>query len=205
MPNKLLPPMLPALLLAALLAAPAGTLAQGSAPGQPAAPAAPIAAARGMETVAVVESIDQRAREVLLRREDGTLYTLRASPQVRNLAQVKAGDRVLLRFVEAVAVGLAPPGQAGPPRREATAAVRAARGELPGAADAQVTSRRVKILNVDPGSGTVTFQEATKPPQTVVLRRPEMLEFARTLKPGDEVNITYAEAMLVAVRPAPAQ
>jgi hypothetical protein len=191
--------ILTATLLAVVLGT-TGALAQGT---PPASGPAPVSAARGVETVAIVESIDQASRQVLLRREDGTLYTLRAGREVRNLAQVKAGDRVVLRYVEAVAVGMAPPGASGPARREAAAAVRAARGELPGAAQAEVVSRRVKILNNDPGSGTVTFQEGTKPPQTVVLRRPEMLEFARRLKPGDEVNISYAEALLVAVTPAP--
>ena len=203
--KTLLPVALAATLLSACAAdQPAPPAAAPPPAAQQAQPPAPVAAARGVETVAIVESVDQRAREVLLRREDNTLYTLRVSRSVRNLAQVKSGDRVVLRFVEAVGVAMAPPGASGPSRREANAAVRAARGELPGAAEAEVVTRRVKILSVDPGSGTVSFQEGTKPPQTVVLRRPEMLEFARSLKPGDEVNISYAEAMLIAVTPAPA-
>lgn len=208
--KTLLPVALAATLLSACAAdqpAPPAAAPPPAAPppaAQPGQPPAPVAAARGVETVAIVESVDQTAREVLLRREDNTLYTLRVSRAVRNLAQVKSGDRVVLRYVEAVGVAMAPPGASGPSRREANAAVRAARGELPGAAEAEVVTRRVKILSVDPGSGTVSFQEGSKPPQTVVLRRPEMLEFARSLKPGDEVNISYAEAMLIAVTPAPA-
>jgi len=203
--KTLLPVALAATLLSACAAdQPAPPAAAPPPAAQPGQPPAPVAAARGIETVAIVESVDQSAREVLLRREDNTLYTLRVSRAVRNLAQVKSGDRVVLRFVEAVGVAMAPPGASGPSRREANAAVRAARGELPGAAEAEVVTRRVKILSVDPGSGTVSFQEGTKPPQTVVLRRPDMLAFARGLKPGDEVNISYAEAMLIAVTPAPA-
>jgi hypothetical protein len=188
-----------ATLLSTLLASAA--LAQAPAPAPRQGPA-PVSAERGVETVAVVESIDHQKREVLLRRADGTLATFHAGREVRNLAQVKAGDRVVLRYVEAVAVALAPPGSATPSRSEGAAAVRAAQGERPGLAAAEVVRRRVKILNVDPGSGTVTFQEGTRPPQTVVLRRPDMLEFAKGLKPGDEVNVSYAEAMMIAVAPS---
>lgn len=184
----------PAFALCALLAAP--VLAQSGAP-------APVSASRGVETVAIVEGVDPASRQVLLRREDGTLATFRAGPEVRNLAQVKPGDRVVLRFVEAIAVAVAPPGSRRPSRAEGAAALRAARGERPGLAAAEVIRRRVKITAVDPGSGTVSFAEGSNPPQTVVIRRPEMLEFARGLKVGDEVDIAYADALLVAVTPAP--
>jgi hypothetical protein len=185
-----------AALLAAVLWLPAPVLAQAPGP-------APVTAARGVETVATVENVDMRTRQVLLRREDGTFSTFRAGPEVRNLPQVKPGDRVVLRFAEAVAVSLAQPGSTGPSRAEGAAALRAAQGERPGIAAAEVIRRRVKITALDPGSGTVSFAEGSNPPQTVVLRRPEMLEFARGLKVGDEVNIAYAEAILLAVTPAP--
>lgn len=193
--------MLPAALASALLVAAAPALAQGQPPRRQGP--APVSAERGIETVAIVESIDQRSRQVLLRREDGTLYTLHAGPQVRNLAQVKAGDRVVLRYLEAVVVALAPPGSAAPTRSQGTAGLRAAQGERPGLAAGEVISRQVKVTALDPGSGTVSFQESSKPIETVVLRRPEMREFAKGLKVGDEVTISYAEAMMIAVTPTP--
>jgi hypothetical protein len=180
-------------LIAALLCASASLAAQPQ----------PATASRGIETVAIVESVDQQSRQVLLRREDGTFASFRAGREVRNLAQVKPGDRVVLRFAEAVAVSVAQPGSQGPSRSEGAAALRAAQGERPGLAAAEVIRRRVKITAVDPGSGTVSFAEGINPPQTVVVRRPEMLEFVRGLKVGDEVNIAYAEAILLAVTPAP--
>jgi hypothetical protein len=185
---------LPALAFAALLALPAH--AQRATP-------QPAEIARGVETTATVESIDQSTRQVLLRREDGSFTTLRVGREVRNLPQVKAGDRVVLRHAEAVAVALAPPGARDPGRAEGAAALRAAQGERPGLAAAEVVRRRVTVTAVDAGSGTVSFHEQGGPVQTVVLRRPEMLEFARSLRVGDQVNIAYAEAVLIAVRPAP--
>jgi len=65
------------------------------------------------EAVATVESINQQSREVLLRGAGGRLFSVKAGPAVENLSRVKAGDRVVVRYVEALAASLAKPGQAG--------------------------------------------------------------------------------------------
>jgi hypothetical protein len=187
----------PALLTLAALLLSAPALAQG------APPPAGAAVSRGVETTAIVESIDQRTRQVLLRREDGTMTSFRAGPEIRNLDQVVAGDRVRLRYVEAIAASLAPPGQRGPAASADAAAVRAARGERPGAGAVQVIRARVKFTSFDAGSGRVSFVSANGVPQTAVLHSPQMMDFARTLKPGDEVNVSYAEAVVVDVTKAP--
>ena len=44
---------------------------------------------------ATVESVDQSTRQVVLRdNADGAVFTVTAGPEVRNLAQVEAGDQV---------------------------------------------------------------------------------------------------------------
>lgn len=185
---------LAALALAALAAAPA--LAQRAQP-------SPVVESRGVETTAIIESIDQQSRQVLLRRADGSLSSFRAGPEVRNLAQVKPGDRVSLRYAEAIAVGLAAPGARGPGAALDAAALRAARGERPGLAAAEVIRARVRVTEVDPGSGRVGFVAANGTPHSVVVQNPRMLEFARGLRAGDQVDVSYAEGLLIAVTPAP--
>lgn len=187
-------------LAAATLATPAALATQALA--QRAQPA-PVVESRGVETTAIVESIDQATRQVLLRRADGSLASFRAGPGVRNLGQVKAGDRVQLRYAEAIAVGLAPPGSGGPAASLDAAALRAARGERPGLAAAEVIRARVRVTEVDPGSGRVGFVAANGTPHSVVVQNERMLAFARGLRPGDEVDVSYAEGLLLAVTPAP--
>jgi hypothetical protein len=63
------------------------------------------------EAVASVESVDQQTREMLLRGAGGRLFAVKAGPAVENLARVKSGDRVVVRYVEALAASLAKPGQ----------------------------------------------------------------------------------------------
>jgi uncharacterized lipoprotein YajG len=59
------------------------------------------------ESVAVVESVNQRTREVVLRGQDGDRVSMTAGPEVRNLAQLRRGDRVVVTYGEALAVEMA--------------------------------------------------------------------------------------------------
>jgi hypothetical protein len=70
-------------------------------------------------------------------------------------------------------------------------------------AASEVLRMRVRIDQVDAGSGTVTFTHPQRGQRTVVVRDPRMLEFARQLRPGDEVDVGFAEAAAIRVEPAP--
>jgi hypothetical protein len=56
-----------------------------------------------------VESVDTSTRQVLLRTPDGARTTVVAGPEVRNLPQLKPGDRVTITYQEAIAVQMAQP------------------------------------------------------------------------------------------------
>jgi len=47
---------------------------------------------------AIVETVDQTARQVLLRGDEGSLHTVPLGPEVRNLAQLRSGDTVTVEF-----------------------------------------------------------------------------------------------------------
>lgn len=155
-------------------------------------------------TVATVESIDMRSRDVLLRGPNGGLFTVKAGPEVQNLAQVRPGDRVYIAYQEALAVQVSPPGQMGPPSERDTAAVRAARGERPAGAGYDMIRVRVKIEAVDRSTNTVSFIGPQGVLNIVAVRNPEMIAFIRRLRPGDEVELNYVEAVAISVEPAPA-
>jgi hypothetical protein len=155
-------------------------------------------------TVATVESVDMRSRDVLLRGPGGALFTVKAGPEVRNLAQVRSGDRVHVAYQEALAVQVSPPGQMGQPSERDTAIVRAARGERPAGAGFDMIRVRVKIEAVDRATNTVTFMDPRGVQHIVAVRNPEMIAFIRRIRPGDEVELNYVEAVAVSVEPAPA-
>src|SRR4051812_10110913 len=80
---------------------------------------------------ATVESVDMATRHVLLRNEDGSLQTITVGPEVRNLAQVKAGDRVLIRVRLGVLAEIAPPHDNSPAVAAADVVGRAPQGDRP--------------------------------------------------------------------------
>jgi hypothetical protein len=62
--------------------------------------AQPATIAEAIEATAIVESVGQTQRSVLLRGPNGALLILEVGPEVRNLAQVNPGDRVVVHYRE---------------------------------------------------------------------------------------------------------
>jgi hypothetical protein len=171
-----------ALLLAACAEAPAPTEA---------------ASETAVRTSAVVQEVDQTTRQVLLRGDDGRMLSIVAGPEIRNLPQLTPGDRVTAVYVESVAARIAEPADA----RETvttTVAERAAEGQKPGAAAAQVLTSVVTIVGFDPASNIATFTGPTGAPHSVVVP-PDMRAFAAGLRPGDQVAIEYTEAVAIGI------
>jgi hypothetical protein len=155
---------------------------------------------RTERATATVESVDQQRRTVLLQREDGSLVTLRVGPEVRNLAQVKAGDRVVVEQTEAVAARMARPGE--PPVVAAEADARRPLGARPGAATADAVRVRVKIDQVFGNGEQVSFTGPTGAKRTIAVRNPDMQAFVRRLRPGEEVDVTFIDVLAIRVEPA---
>ncbi len=158
------------------------------------------AVVRTERSVAIVETIDQATRTVLLQRDDGALLTMRIGPEVRNLAQVRAGDRVVVTHTEAVAARMARPGE--PPVVAAEADARRAPGQRPGASVADVVRVRVTIDQVFGNGDMVSFTGPAGAKRTIAVRNPDMQAFVRRLRPGEMVDVTFLDAMAITVEPA---
>ncbi len=154
------------------------------------------------EVVAVVDGINPPERLVSLQLPDGTREAVRLGPEVRNFAQIRVGDEVVVRYREAVAVALssATPGPAQTVITEEVA--RAPLGERPAIGAETAVTTTVRIEAVDPTGPTVTFTGGDGLPRTVTPQTEEMRAFARTLQPGDMVDVTFTEAVALSVEPA---
>ena len=181
-----------------LIAAAAALLLPGLALAQQ--PQQPTVVSRSAETTATVESVDRQTRSVVVRREDGSFATIQAGPQVRNFAQIKPGDRIRATYVEAVAAALAK-ADGSPPADAGVAVARAPVGARPAGAVVDGIRVRVRIDSVDTRANTVTFTGPQGNARTVAVRDAGMRRFIRTLRQGDEVDITYAEVLTIAVLP----
>jgi hypothetical protein len=157
---------------------------------------------RTKEVAATVEAIDQTARLVTLKGPEGGLLTVHAGEEVRNLPQVEVGDRVVVRYHEAIAAELAELGEAAPATVARAQVTRAPLGARPGAGVRQQVKTTVRIEELDLENHTVTFTEPDGVWQTLTVQDPAMQDFLETLKVGDEVAVTYTEAVAISVEPA---
>jgi hypothetical protein len=161
-----------------------------------------VAVTRTESLTGTVESVNLGSREVVLRDEGGRPVTVVAGPEARNLEQLRPGDRVAIAYRAALAVEMV---RAGDPRRSVEAVAggeRASAGERPGGVLGQVVRVRVRIDAVDAEAGRVTFTGPAGGTRTVTAQDPGMREFVRNLRPGEQVDVAYSEALAVQVEPA---
>ena len=138
-------------------------------------------------------------RKVGLKTEDGRMLTIVAGPEVRNLAQIDLGDKVKAVYIRGIAARMAAPGRAAAGTQMTAGMVRAAEGEKPGAMVGESVSTVVKIVSFDASSNLVTFAAPDGFVRSVIVRKPEMQEFAHGLTPGDEVEVTFTEALAIGI------
>jgi hypothetical protein len=173
-----------------------------------AAPApAPVAAPRGetliatVELTAIVTAIDQKTREVTLKKEDGTEVSFVASEDVKNLAQVQVGDTLHVVYGEALAYEVRKGGTTVAPAT-AIAGGAAELGQRPAGALARQTTATVVITAIDPKVPSVTFQGPAGNTRTIKVLHPEKLEGVSV---GDTVELTFTEALAIKVVEASAK
>jgi len=156
-------------------------------------------------TVSVtVKSVDLATRMVTLIGADGKPFVLKVDEEVRNLPQVRPGDLVKIEFYEGVAAQINPPGTPASSPTVTAEMLRMAPGQRPGAAVGKVITKTVVIDSIDTATNVVTFHEATLPqqhPLKVTVKRPQFQAMLKTLKVGDQVSISYFEALAVSVQP----
>jgi predicted thioesterase len=150
-----------------------------------------------LTTSAVVQTVDQTSRQVLLRADDGRMLSIVAGPEVRNLAQLAPGDRVTAVFIESVAARMATEGDLQQ-TVVTQASNRAPLGARPGAAAASVVTSVVRFDAFDPATGVVSFTGPTGVPHSMVAPA-ELRDFVAARKPGDLVAVEYSEAVAIGI------
>jgi len=180
-------------LIAALLGA-AAALAQ-----QPAPEAGPPAVASVVRITASVEGVDAANRTVTLKGPRGRVVTLPVGPEVQNLDQVKAGDIVVVRYLEALSLELKKSGPGIRERTETQTVAPAKPGERPAAAEARQLTVIADVVGVDPKRQLVTLRGPRRTVE-VKVRDPNQLKL---LKLGDQLEATYTEAAAISIEPAP--
>lgn len=189
-----------ALACALTLSLPLAATAQVSAVGAAAsAPGARLKAAELTVRATVVE-IDQVNRTATLRGPKGEMQTIKAPTEMKNFAQVRVGDQLVVRYTAAVAARLEKVQSTGIRERvESSSSAVAASGALPGVATGHTVEVLAVVKSLDQKNRTATLRGATR---TMVLEVPANIDMSK-LKVGDEVRAVFTEAIAITVeRPA---
>jgi capsule polysaccharide export protein KpsC/LpsZ len=148
---------------------------------------------------ATVQAIDPKTRMLTLKDVDGdTSVTFKADEEMRNLDQVKVGDRLTVEYYESVNIQVKPPGEAVNDVRAALD--RSEPGEKPGGVLAQHTTMTATVEQLDKKKSLATLRGPQGNLRTVTVRDKKNLQ---NVNVGDRVIVTYTEVVTAAVR-APA-
>jgi len=145
---------------------------------------------------ATVVAVDQTTREVTLQSTEGESVTFIAGDEVKNLAQVEVGDKLMLEYMEAVTVQVLDADQAKVGAETVAGAARAEPGEKPAGVIVSETTVVVVIEAIDKEHQKVTLKGPEGNSKTVKVRNPENLEKVAI---GDKVRITYTEGLAVKI------
>ncbi|HZF27810.1 MAG TPA: hypothetical protein VE907_01705 [Gammaproteobacteria bacterium] len=194
---------LAAALAALAFAASLASAQQQPAPKQVASAAAkqPFFAEQSTTLAATVAAIDAAKRLITLKVADGREETVEAGPAVRNFAQIKVGDKVDVEYYQSLAAEITK-APASTSHDAAVLASRTAEGASPAGGVGMIYTAIVTVTSVDAATGRVSFTGPEGRERETTAQRDAGRAFVAQLKPGDRVEITYGEALAVAVRPA---
>lgn len=189
----------PALATVLLLNALASGQVGAPEPPTPSADALPgqVAEARLTSTFEVM-AIDAKKRLITLREEgeEPALYSV--DKDVRNLDQVKVGDRVTVDQYVATAIKVLPAGELTD--REGAAIERSKPGEKPGGVAVRTRTRIERVSSIFPDTKEFLTRSAKGKLTRWKVKDAKVLE---TIKSGDRLQLTSMTALAVNVTPAP--
>ncbi len=188
-----------ALIAAALAAAAAaqpqgatGTAVVASEPGK-------AVVASAVEISAQVLGVDKATRTLSLKGPKGDVVDIVAGGDVRNFDQIKVGDSVVVRYLEALTLELRKTRAAQGDVVVKEEAAKARPGERPAAAGARQVSLIAEVVAVDPQKSTISLKG---PKGRVVTLKVQNADQFKVVKQGDQVDVTYTEALALSVEPA---
>lgn len=149
---------------------------------------------------ATIEAIEQSSRTLTIKGEDGFYETIQASPEIKRFSELKVGDKITTRYYENVVIRLKKPGE--PAVDVESGALTRGEGKTPAGTAAAQRTITVTVTAMDPKKMSVTVKG---PNAYVYSRRVADKKIFDQLKVGDQLDMTWTEALLISVDPAPAK
>jgi hypothetical protein len=156
--------------------------------------------ARAVEVTAQVVSIDKATRTVTLKGPQGNVVDVVAGDEVRNFDQIKVGEFVVARYAQALTLELRKTKGAVGDITVSEQSARAQPGQRPAAVGARQITAIATVTAVDPKKSTITLKG---PRGNVVVLDVQNPDQFKVVKKGDQVDVTYTEALALSVEPTP--
>lgn len=140
---------------------------------------------------AKVEAVDLERRLVALRAANGRVATVQVGPEVRDISEVTPGDKVVVRYYHALAAQLRTKDE-----KAMIDGVDVEVAVVDGAVGQKLTTT-VVIDSVDRSRNTVSFCGNDGMLRTLAVQTPSGQRFIQQLHRGDEVEVTFTEALAI--------
>ncbi len=149
--------------------------------------------------VDVIVNIDKDSRVITLKNEAGEHYEFTAGPEVKNFAQLKRGDLVIMEYYAGFAIGLEPKGSGLEEKASAMKIETAAPGEKPGMKVTSGTFVSAELVGIDKEQRVVILEG---PEHVLALKASDRINLDN-LEVGQKVDALYTESYAISVKPAP--
>lgn len=153
-----------------------------------------------VEISAQVVGIDKAARRLMLKGPEGDVVKAVASDEVKNFNQIKVGDSVVVRYIEALTLELKKTKVAAGDVQVTEGAAKAKPGERPAVAGGREVSVIADVVAVDPAKRTITLKGPSGDEVKLNVQNPDQF---KVVEKGDQIEVTYTEALAVSVEPGP--
>lgn len=158
----------------------------------------PVSSGNSVTATATVVAIDQASRQLTLKKKDGHTETFTVPPEVERFGAIKVGDVVTARYIESALIKLVDPHDPASSGPSAEVGLVKRPGDKPGATIANQVNVKVKVKAIDKAASALTVETPSGGEVSLKVDDKKRLE---KLKVGDQIDITYTEALLLTVDP----
>jgi len=145
-----------------------------------------------------VQSVDLATRHLVVRRASGEFASLKVPPEVRNLANLKAGDTITASYYRETEIALAPADQPLPKDAAAIVSAHAPVGEMPAGFAASRIVVTGAILGIDQANHVLkVVNPKGGEVHEFTVDDPQGRRLMSQLKVGDKVTATIDESLLI--------
>jgi len=157
---------------------------------------------RTVRASAQVTAIDKPTRTLTLKGPKGAVLDIVAGDEVKNFGQIHVGDFVVVVFLQSLTLELQKVKKGGGAITHREAAATAKPGEMPAAVAGREITALAKVTAVNKKASTISLKGPRGNVVTLDVRNPDHF---KVVKVGDEVLVTYTEAVAISVEPGPAK